>query len=653
MLKLRKSSKLLYSRNLSKKPKLSLKTPLINFRKNKFLKSLLVRASSTMTFNRFRIKHTDPRSIVYFTDRVPFILPTLVLFLNQKTHTNLTLKDLSPDYLKLKTLLFDYKLTHNISPLSTLLPTTPKLFLNSRPGHPELITDLNNINLYERPLSSENTQHLKTYALLISYLTNINTLKFKNPTKISLTRIDYESFLNNSSFFSDMGSRRFINIKQTKLFTKSKYPTYGSLGWFDDLNRLHRKSILLKNFNPLFARTPKTKLVGKFNLKKGLVKNLKLLLYKRLGTGICSTGNFTNLRNLVLKLNQTNRGNRKHLTYPPTPFSRRTKNLLRRKFRNYKFKVKLRKYNPNARTVVRLVADAVNHKTDSIGTILLRNNTDKLNLFSPHKDIFHHYTIYHYLQMLADPFFFKYKLQPNTSDNLTLKTFNKVLVPWSTNRIAGIEGLGTYNNLNPSYYFNKLITRQSFDFFSSYKFYENIIPWYYNTLIRFFEHISGHKCMFQIYPFVNQNIKQDWIARYRSWIPRMSFYERMLGHKFFMEEALHIIHLSFYYKDSKLMGSWLKAIILRISFWRTRSIFRFLKYLMLTHFYYVFADLKVKGLKIKLKGKISVAGNSRKRSILYRVGKTSHSEVSLKVTHHKTTINTFTGVMGFQIWIFY
>ena len=76
-----------YSRNLSKKPKLSLKTPLINFRKNKFLKSLLVRASSTMTFNRFRIKHTDPRSIVYFTDRVPFILPTLVLFLNQKTHT--------------------------------------------------------------------------------------------------------------------------------------------------------------------------------------------------------------------------------------------------------------------------------------------------------------------------------------------------------------------------------------------------------------------------------------------------------------------------------------------------------------------------------------------------------------------------------------
>jgi hypothetical protein len=45
-----------------------------------------------------------------------------------------------------------------------------------------------------------------------------------------LTRIDYNSFLNNSSFFSDMSNRGFINIKQTDLFTKSKHVTYGSLG---------------------------------------------------------------------------------------------------------------------------------------------------------------------------------------------------------------------------------------------------------------------------------------------------------------------------------------------------------------------------------------------------------------------------------------
>ena len=68
---------------------------------------------------------------------------------------------------------------------------------------------------------------------------------------------------------------------------------------------------------------------------------------------------------------------------------------------------------------------------------------------------------------------------------------------------------------------------------------------------------------------------------------------------------------------------------------------------------HIFPELKIKGLKIRLKGKISAAGNSRKRTILYRVGQTSHSKLDLRVSHSKQTINTFTGVMGFQVWLFY
>ena len=94
-------------------------------------------------------------------------------------------------------------------------------------------------------------------------------------------------------------------------------------------------------------------------------------------------------------------------------------------------------------------------------------------------------------------------------------------------------------------------------------------------------------------------------------------------------------------------------MILRISFWKTRSIFRFLKYLFHNYYRHVFDELDIKGLKIKLKGKISAAGNSRKRTILYRIGKTSHSTVSLRVVKNSTTINTFTGVMGFQVFLFY
>jgi ribosomal protein S3 len=90
-------------------------------------------------------------------------------------------------------------------------------------------------------------------------------------------------------------------------------------------------------------------------------------------------------------------------------------------------------------------------------------------------------------------------------------------------------------------------------------------------------------------------------------------------------------------------------MILRISFWRTRSIFRFLRYVLYNYFISIFSELGVKGLKIKLKGKISAAGNSRKRTILYRIGETSHSKVDLRVLHEAKTIGTFTGVMGFQV----
>jgi len=46
----------------------------------------------------------------------------------------------------------------------------------------------------------------------------------------------------------------------------------------------------------------------------------------------------------------------------------------------------------------------------------------------------------------------------------------------------------------------------------------------------------------------------------------MSYYERKLGHRFFLEEAIHILHLGFILRDPALISNWLKSMILRISF---------------------------------------------------------------------------------------
>lgn len=93
------------------------------------------------------------------------------------------------------------------------------------------------------------------------------------------------------------------------------------------------------------------------------------------------------------------------------------------------------------------------------------------------------------------------------------------------------------------------------NFFANQSMRLNLIPWYYNTLIRFIEHTTGHKALVQFYPFIHQSLTKDAFIRYRRWLPRMGFYERKLGHRFFLEEALHIMHLSFTLRDALLFGS--------------------------------------------------------------------------------------------------
>jgi hypothetical protein len=183
--------------------------------------------------------------------------------------------------------------------------------------------------------------------------------------------------------------------------------------------------------------------------------------------------------------------------------------------------------------------------------------------------------------------------------------------------------------------------------------YSGASAWIYLTIIDFLEHITGSKVLYQLYPAINKNMSLRHAARYMDWTFRLAYWDRRLGHRFFLEESLHIMHFSFTLRDPRMMIRWLRAMILRISFWKTRSIFRYLRQLFKDWFIDSFEDISVWGVKVKLKGKISVAGNSRKRTIRYRWGKTSHSNTSLRVRHEFITVGTFTGVMGLSLWLFY
>ena len=102
-------------------------------------------------------------------------------------------------------------------------------------------------------------------------------------------------------------------------------------------------------------------------------------------------------------------------------------------------------------------------------------------------------------------------------------------------------------------------------------------------------------------------------------------------------------------KDPTFLANWIRSMLYRMSFWKYRLLFRYLKFLFQNLFRVVFDDFEFRGLKLQLKGKISVAGNARTRTLFYRVGDTSHSKANNKVAYDLSYVNTFTGILGFKL----
>ena len=153
--------------------------------------------------------------------------------------------------------------------------------------------------------------------------------------------------------------------------------------------------------------------------------------------------------------------------------------------------------------------------------------------------------------ILATPMFKKQSIIQSLTTSLNVKNY---------------LNLNLNTNIAPHPSFTKSLNKKVLNSFTNKAFNENLIPWYQHTFVRFIEDCTGKKILLQYYPFLSQTVDAKAFTRYKMWLPRMAFYERKLGHRFFLEEALHLMHLSFTLRDPKILMSWLKAMILRISF---------------------------------------------------------------------------------------
>jgi ribosomal protein S3 len=61
----------------------------------------------------------------------------------------------------------------------------------------------------------------------------------------------------------------------------------------------------------------------------------------------------------------------------------------------------------------------------------------------------------------------------------------------------------------------------------------------------------------------------------------------------------------------------------------------------------------VVGCRIDVVGKISVAGNARSRTMLFKHGQTGLANSNIKVATDFYLVRTHTGCLGLTIWLFY
>lgn len=208
-------------------------------------------------------------------------------------------------------------------------------------------------------------------------------------------------------------------------------------------------------------------------------------------------------------------------------------------------------------------------------------------------------------------------------------------------------------NLAPLPLFQKVYRRRVLRLLRLKRFLPNTIIWSYLTLVRFIELLTGKYVYLKFNPFVQTSLSFLDLARCQMWEGRVGGFKKALGPRIFLNESIQIIYLAIKFKDPTFLTNWIDEMLTRIKFWSYRQIFRYLKYVLKVLLRPYFSDLGFKGLKLKLKGKIAVAGNARTRTLFYRIGETSHATMDNRVHQAFRTFETFTGVLGFRLWFFF
>ena len=177
------------------------------------------------------------------------------------------------------------------------------------------------------------------------------------------------------------------------------------------------------------------------------------------------------------------------------------------------------------------------------------------------------------------------------------------------------------------------------------------LNFFYIFLVNFAEKLLKSRVCFSL---KNASLLINKFTIFIPWISgRASYKFKKFNRFFFFEEFLEVLCVSFFKKDIKFFEAWFVRFFIKIHFKLHKS-FLFLFNKFLAEFFYIFKSFFfIKGFKLDVRGKVSVAGNSKKRHFLIKYGEISFSKKSSRLSYTQSIVPTSTGVLGVELLLVY
>ena len=528
----------------------------------------------------------------------------------------------------------------------------------------------NNLNIFNFNIYKKNS--------IVNYFSHFFFNNNNNVFNFNINKITYLTD-NNNNFYYNYKNKKKKNYNSILYFYKNYFYNF----YIKKINNNYNKNTLLMKFNKIKLITSfnfKLKLINCFYIKKKY--NFFFLNYRenffdyfiRITNSALSLNKFFIYININKKLNNNNKIVEKNFILLNQIFTSHNKNFYKYYFY---FQAKLDKNefffnNKNFKNLQIYNDFRINrNKSDFYFLythidIKLNNNINKfffkfnyknfifssLSLFSKIVN----FNFFNFFFFFNKIFFFKFFFFNKLNNILFFNKLNNILYWYVNNYFFYFKKKKNFliNNILPvNYFFNFSYKKFIFQIFSLEKFSSNITPYYYLTIIKFFEFISGKKIFFSINLNFSKYLNLNEKILCFMWSQRIKSFRKLLGPRLFLNESLQIIYLCLKNKDIFILTNWMLQMFYKISFWKYKLFFRYMHYILRYFFWSILDDIKIKGLKFQLKGKISVAGNARTRIVFFKIGTAGHSKFNNKILHDFKLIKTFTGAIGFKTWIFF